>query len=49
MLRIRGETRRRLGSRFDLRAYHDLVLLSGDIPLEVLASMAKDWDGERIG
>jgi uncharacterized protein (DUF885 family) len=49
MLRIRWETRRRLGSRFDLRAYHDLVLLSGDIPLEVLASMAKDWDGERIG
>jgi uncharacterized protein (DUF885 family) len=49
MLRIREETKRRLGSRFDLKAYHDLVLLSGDIPLEVLASMARAWDGGRIG
>jgi uncharacterized protein (DUF885 family) len=45
MLRIREETRRRLGARFDIRAYHDLVLLSGDMPLEVLASLARQWDG----
>jgi len=45
MLRIRDATRRRLGSRFDIRAYHDLVLLSGDMPLEVLAGLARDWDG----
>jgi uncharacterized protein (DUF885 family) len=48
MLRIREDTRRRLGGRFDLKAYHDLVLLSGDIPLEVLAAMARDWNGDRI-
>jgi uncharacterized protein (DUF885 family) len=48
MLRIREETRRRLGSRFDIKAYHDLVLLTGDIPLEVLASLARGWDGSRI-
>ncbi|HZF95573.1 MAG TPA: DUF885 family protein [Allosphingosinicella sp.] len=47
MLRIREATRRRLGARFDLKAYHDLVLLSGDIPLEVLASLAGAWDGGR--
>lgn len=45
MLRIREATRRRLGPRFDIKAYHDLVLLSGDIPLEVLASLAAGWDG----
>jgi uncharacterized protein (DUF885 family) len=45
MLRIREATRRRLGSRFDIRAYHDLVLLSGDMPLEVLAGLAGEWDG----
>jgi uncharacterized protein (DUF885 family) len=45
MLRIRDATRRRLGSRFDIRAYHDLVLLSGDMPLEVLAALAGEWDG----
>ena len=48
MLRIREETRRRLGSRFDIKAYHDLVLLNGDIPLEVLASLAGGWDGGRV-
>jgi uncharacterized protein (DUF885 family) len=48
MLRIREETRRRLGARFDIKAYHDLVLLSGDLPLEVLANLARDWDGSRV-
>ena len=48
MLRIREETRRRLGARFDIKAYHDLVLLSGDLPLEVLAALGRDWDGARV-
>jgi uncharacterized protein (DUF885 family) len=48
MLRIREETRRRLGTRFDIKAYHDLVLLAGDVPLEVLATMARGWDGNRV-
>jgi uncharacterized protein (DUF885 family) len=39
----------RLGSRFDLRAFHDLVLLSGDMPLEVLALSAREWNGQRLG
>jgi uncharacterized protein (DUF885 family) len=48
MLRIRDEARRRLGSRFDIKAFHDLVLLSGDMPLEVLAGMAREWDGGAV-
>lgn len=48
ILRIREQTRRRLGSRFDIKAFHDLVLLSGDMPLEVLASLANDWTGNRL-
>ncbi|MFC7537227.1 DUF885 domain-containing protein [Sphingomonas sp. GCM10030256] len=48
MLRLRDEARRRLGARFDLKAYHDLMLLTGDIPLEVLASMTRAWNGERV-
>ena len=48
MLRIRDETQTRLGGRFDIKAFHDLVLLSGDMPLEVLAGMAREWDGQRI-
>lgn len=48
MLKIRDEARRRLGTRFDLKNFHDLVLLSGDMPLEVLAGMAREWDGSRL-
>jgi uncharacterized protein (DUF885 family) len=49
MLRIRDDTRTRLGPRFDLKSYHDLVLLSGDMPLEVLAGLAREWDGAQVG
>lgn len=48
MLRIREETRRRLGARFDLKAYHDVVLLAGDVPLAVLAEMARALDAGRV-
>jgi uncharacterized protein (DUF885 family) len=48
ILRIRAEARQRLGARFDLKAFHDLVLLSGDMPLEVLAGMAREWDGGAV-
>lgn len=49
MLRIREGTRRRLCAKFDLKSYHDLVLLSRDMPLQVLARLAQQWDGAHIG
>lgn len=48
MLRIREATRRRLGDRFNIKSYHDLVLLSGDMPLEVLSALASDWAGGPV-
>ena len=48
ILRIRDQTRRRLGNKFDIKAFHDLVLLSSDMPLEVLSSLANSWDGARL-
>lgn len=48
MLRIREATRRRLGGRFDIKAYHELVLSGGGMPLEVLAARALEWDGAAV-
>ena len=39
LVRLRGLAQDRLGGRFDLRAFHDLVLGTGGVPLSVLAEV----------
>jgi uncharacterized protein (DUF885 family) len=41
ILRLREHARAALGERFDLRAFHDLVLGGGGLPLEILAQMVE--------
>jgi len=40
---LRTEAERELGAKFDLRAFHDLVLGSGAVPLTVLAENVRHW------
>ncbi|MEA3042244.1 MAG: hypothetical protein QOH47_82 [Sphingomonadales bacterium] len=49
IVRLREEARARLGGRFDIKSFHDAVLLAGDMPLEVLASVVADWTSARQG
>ena len=40
---MRAAAERDLGARFDLRAFHDVVLGAGAIPLDVLAQRVDAW------
>jgi prolyl oligopeptidase len=44
---IRERTKRRLGARFDLRGFHDLVLAEGALPLSILAETVDRWQGAK--
>ena len=43
LVRLRRLAEARLGDRFDLRAFHDLVLGTGGVPLSVLAEVVEGW------
>ena len=42
-VKVREEAKAKLGPKFDLKAYHDAVLLSGAMPLTVLQRHVSDW------
>ena len=47
MVELRERAKQRLGDRFDIRAYHDLVLGNGAVPLTVLEKAVDEWiDGQ---
>ena len=41
--RLREMARNELGPDFDLRGFHDAVLLNGEAPLSVLDTIVRDW------
>jgi uncharacterized protein (DUF885 family) len=41
--RLREHARTELGPDFDLRGFHDTVLLNGEVPLTVLDTLVEDW------
>ncbi|MCR5879103.1 DUF885 family protein [Phenylobacterium sp. J367] len=41
--KVREDARKKLGPKFDLKAYHDAVLLSGAMPLTVLERHVDAW------
>ncbi len=49
ILRLRAEADARLGPRFDIRDFHDVVLGNGAISLPTLASVVGSWNGGPPG
>ncbi|MFL5298588.1 MAG: DUF885 domain-containing protein [Phenylobacterium sp.] len=47
-VKVREQARAKLGPKFDLRAYHDAVLLSGAMPLTVLERHVSEWVATQV-
>jgi uncharacterized protein (DUF885 family) len=45
---LRADAEQQLGERFDIRAFHDVVLASGGVPLPVLDANVKQWIAAQI-
>ena len=43
IIELREEAKIQLGEDFELREFHDVVLLSGAVPLNILEEMVQDW------
>jgi uncharacterized protein (DUF885 family) len=45
---LRANAERQLGPKFDIRAFHDVLLLQGALPMDVVEKRVNDWIAERL-
>jgi len=47
ILQLREQAQSRLGDRFDIREFHNVVLMNGSMPLGILERVVEDWIESR--
>ena len=48
LLELREQARRRLGARFDLGRFHDLILSNGALPLSLVERVVNEWVEDEL-
>ena len=43
ILKLRADAKKQLGDKFEIKAFHDLVLLGGAVPMSVLNQKVAEW------
>lgn len=49
IIELRENAKTKLGDKFDLREFHDVVLTSGPVPLNILEEMVNTWVEKKLG
>jgi len=49
ILELRAQAQKELGSKFDIREFHDQVIDSGAVPLDVLEQQINEWIAQKRG
>jgi uncharacterized protein (DUF885 family) len=49
IMRLRAEAEHRLGADFDIKGFHDTLLVSGAVTLPLLVDMVEGWIGSKPG
>ncbi|HHL31895.1 MAG TPA: DUF885 domain-containing protein, partial [Oceanospirillales bacterium] len=43
ILKLRDQAKQQLGDKFDIKVFHDLILLGGAVPMEILEERVNNW------
>lgn len=43
ILKLRTHAKQQLGDKFDIKVFHDLILLGGAVPMEILNERVENW------
>ena len=49
LLDLRAEAEAQLGDQFDVREFHELVLMNGAMPLALLRKQVESWIAQQVG
>ena len=49
ILRLRDQAQKKLGDKFEIKDFHDVVLSHGAVPLTVLARLVGEWMDRPAG